>query len=237
MRAAGIYLIENTVNAKFYIGSSVDMAPRWNQHRSALERGCHKNPRLQNAWNKYGSAAFVMKPLMVCDQKDILFYEQRCIDSFDAVNSGYNLSPIAGNTLGRKLSAEACANISASKRGIKKTLKARLAHSAAMASPEVRARISAGTKGLKRRPRSDAHRAALSSSQIGKKVSDETKAKLAAANLGKKKGPHSEETKRKIGLAHKGRKHSPEHILKLRAAWVRRRARNKSLTQELPCCC
>lgn len=224
MRTSGIYKIENAANGRFYIGSSVDMALRWNQHRSALDRGCHKNPKLQNAWNKYGPDCLTMRPLLRCDELYLLFFEQRCLDSFNAVVDGYNLSPVAGNTLGRKLSSDACANISAAKKGIKKSPEARAAHAAAMARPDVRARISASKRGKSKRPVSDSHRKALSRSQMGKVLSEETKAKLSAANIGKKRGPHSEETRRRISESQKGRPLKPEHVQALIAARAKRKA-------------
>ena len=53
-----IYIIENTVNGKFYIGRTNKPDPRRRCHFSELRRGIHGNPRLQNAFNKYGEAAF-----------------------------------------------------------------------------------------------------------------------------------------------------------------------------------
>lgn len=77
---------------------------------------------------------------------------------------------------------------------VKKTPEERRAiTAAAMNRPDVRAKISAGRKGIKPSPRTPEHCAALSASQIGKVVSEETRAKLAAALIGKKRGPYKKQ--------------------------------------------
>ena len=50
----GVYQIKNLINGKLYIGSSIDVDKRLKSHFSALDKGCHNNAYLQNAWNKYG---------------------------------------------------------------------------------------------------------------------------------------------------------------------------------------
>lgn len=56
----GIYIIENTINGKKYIGSdsNIDKSIRWNDHKSKLKRGKHYNLHLQRAWNQYGEQNF-----------------------------------------------------------------------------------------------------------------------------------------------------------------------------------
>jgi group I intron endonuclease len=227
--APGIYKIVNAVNGRVYIGCAVNLRQRWHSHRGALLRGEHHNAHLQSAWRKYGAAAFTMRPLLVCAKSDLVFYEQRCIDAFDAVANGYNKCPIAGTTAGRKVRPEVVAAMAASKRGVAMTPEAKAAHAAAMARPETRSRISAAKKGIAHKtPVSDAHRAALGAAQKGHAVSEATRAKLAAANLGKKKGPHTPETRLKISLAQKGRPLSAEHVAALCAAQQRRRLAEKA---------
>ena len=58
---AVIYRITNMANDHFYIGSAESFARREWQHRYALKRNEHKNPRLQAAWNKYGPDMFVFE--------------------------------------------------------------------------------------------------------------------------------------------------------------------------------
>lgn len=59
---AGIYKIINKINNKYYIGSSCNCigayGNRKGSHFSRLRRNKHKNPHLQNAYNKYGEKNF-----------------------------------------------------------------------------------------------------------------------------------------------------------------------------------
>ena len=54
----GIYMIENTINHKRYIGKTIDFNRRTYLHTHLLDSGIHANKHLQNAWNKYGSENF-----------------------------------------------------------------------------------------------------------------------------------------------------------------------------------
>jgi group I intron endonuclease len=62
----GIYAIRHVESGRMYIGSAKNIYDRWREHRSALRRGVHHSPYLQNAWNKYGEAAFVFEVLEHC---------------------------------------------------------------------------------------------------------------------------------------------------------------------------
>jgi len=57
----GIYKIINKNNGKYYVGSSNEIKRRWRRHRSELNRNCHDNPKLQNAWNFHGEKSFVFE--------------------------------------------------------------------------------------------------------------------------------------------------------------------------------
>lgn len=54
----GIYMIENQVNHKRYIGKTIDFNRRVYLHLHYLRSGLHKNSHLQNSWNKHGSENF-----------------------------------------------------------------------------------------------------------------------------------------------------------------------------------
>ena len=54
----GIYMIENLINHKVYIGQSQDIERRHKDHIRHLKHGNHDNSHLQNAWNKYGADNF-----------------------------------------------------------------------------------------------------------------------------------------------------------------------------------
>ena len=99
--------------------------------------------------------------------------------------------------LGKKLSKETRAKISAAAKGRK-------------FSDETRAKIGAAHKG---KIVTEETKAKMSAANKGKKLSKETRAKMSAA-----KKNMSDETKAKIGAAKKGKKQSPEHKAKRMAA-------------------
>ena len=95
----GIYMITNTVNGVFYVGSSIEIEKRFQQHKADLRNNHHHNIRLQNAFNKYGEDNFKFEISLICDcsPKQLRKIEQRYIDKLDACNrkKGYNISPLA----------------------------------------------------------------------------------------------------------------------------------------------
>jgi predicted GIY-YIG superfamily endonuclease len=49
-KTCGIYYIKNIINGKIYIGSSVQIGIRWQQHKAALRENKHHCIYLQHAW-------------------------------------------------------------------------------------------------------------------------------------------------------------------------------------------
>jgi group I intron endonuclease len=80
MKTSGIYKIINKVNGKYYVGSSVDVYRRWNEHKSELNRNCHGNNYLQNSWNKYGKDNFEFIIIETCEADKLIITEQKYID-------------------------------------------------------------------------------------------------------------------------------------------------------------
>jgi predicted GIY-YIG superfamily endonuclease len=60
MKKGYIYYIRNTVDGKWYVGSTTNKN-RLSQHRHALNKNDHWNKHLQRAWNKYGKKAFLLR--------------------------------------------------------------------------------------------------------------------------------------------------------------------------------
>ena len=63
----GIYKIVNSVNGKTYVGQSQNIKKRVAEHFRLLRNGKHNNPRLQNAFNKYGEDSFVWTVEVWCE--------------------------------------------------------------------------------------------------------------------------------------------------------------------------
>ncbi len=90
----GIYEIVNLADgrATAYVGSSLDIKKRWGEHVRLLRRGQHNNPRLQNAWNKYGEGVFSFCVLeQVADRESLLGREQGFLDRAFEVGDTYNI--------------------------------------------------------------------------------------------------------------------------------------------------
>jgi group I intron endonuclease len=142
----GIYCIEHTPSSRKYIGSAVRIPARWDVHLSLLRRGSHHSPHLQRAWDQYGEAEFEFRKLLVCSKDDLLMFEQRCIDGYNAVENGFNATRVAG-----------------SRRGMKHTEAALAKMRARMQTPEEKTRIRAlglSNRGVKRDSQVVAKRAA-----------------------------------------------------------------------------
>ncbi len=113
----GVYKIENNVNGKIYVGSSVDVNQRFSQHKGELRKRKHHNQHLQHAWNKYGEVSFSFSVIEeVVDSSSLLKREQYHIDDNDFDNL-YNMLQIAGSCLGVKRSAESCRRMSEAQSG------------------------------------------------------------------------------------------------------------------------
>lgn len=106
----GVYVIENLVNGKKYVGSAArSFKQRFQQHSLNLRKGRHKNKHLQAAWNKYGAENFKFDILAICPPCFCLHAEQFYLDAW---KPEYNKAPTAGNNFGVKLSDEAKQKIS-----------------------------------------------------------------------------------------------------------------------------
>lgn len=116
--SSGVYLIVNTVNGNFYVGSSRNLASRWSAHRRALETGRHEGPGLQAAWNKYGAEAFRFEVLEYCEPERLIELEQGYIDG---LKPRYNRNPVAGKPPTNDYTDERRAQISAQFKGRRHT--------------------------------------------------------------------------------------------------------------------
>ena len=72
----GIYMIQNKVNNKMYIGQAVDIEKRWKHHMWGLGGGYHDNKHLQNSWKRDGEENFEFTILLECEESDLNMYEE-----------------------------------------------------------------------------------------------------------------------------------------------------------------
>ena len=68
----GVYMIQNNVNNKMYIGIAEDIGMRWATHMSLLQSGKHPSVYLQKAVKEYGIDNFTFTILCECS-KDKLY--------------------------------------------------------------------------------------------------------------------------------------------------------------------
>lgn len=81
INSPGVYKIVNLINNSCYIGSSINLRLRKNQHSNMLRKNKHSNQKLQNSVNKYGFDNFVFCILENCNKSEVRFIEQKYLDS------------------------------------------------------------------------------------------------------------------------------------------------------------
>ncbi len=107
--SCGVYAIINRHNGKLYIGSSIDIENRWNDHLSLLRRGKHNNYYLQSIYNGHGKEGLEFKIIEECKEDCLRQREQYWIYRYNSTNfqCGYNISldttaPMRGRELSDK---------------------------------------------------------------------------------------------------------------------------------------
>jgi len=94
----GVYKITNTLNGKFYIGSTNNIDRRWKEHTNDLSKNKHVNYHLQNSWNKYGEDNFKFEIVEECKENIRIQLEQSYLDNLNPFKEiGYNISHTASN--------------------------------------------------------------------------------------------------------------------------------------------
>ncbi len=87
-----IYKIQNIINGKCYIGSTINIDERKKYHFWQLKNNRHHSIVLQRAYNKYGIDNFLFSIIKKVDYKNILSEEQELID----LKGEYNSTNVAG---------------------------------------------------------------------------------------------------------------------------------------------
>jgi group I intron endonuclease len=199
MNKSGIYKITNTINNKFYIGSSVNIRARITNHRSQLNRGVHDNNHLQRAWDKYGEKSFKVELIKECNDEELLYEEQKYLDKIGVGENPncYNIAKSAfAPTLGRELSNETKRKIGNANKG-------------KMHTEETKAILSKKHTG---KTLSKEHRHKMSISRTGRVCTKETRNKISDALTGIKR---TDETRQKLRESHIGIEISQEQRKKM----------------------
>jgi group I intron endonuclease len=229
----GIYCITHIPSGLIYIGSSVNIRRRWNDHRRLLKRGIHPAKRFQIVWDTDGAQAFDIYTIeRITSRLELVRREQYWLDLLDPCCPiiGFNVSGnAAGGCCSGPLSAEMRAKLSASMIGVPKSKSHRAKIGAAqigkiipaearqaMAEAQRRRWEKPGAKDYLFGKRSPETRAKISVAARNRQPpSAETCAKLSAVMRGRKYAPGLYETRR---LAYIGRRHTPEAIAKMKVA-------------------
>lgn len=205
----GIYAITHS-DGRAYIGSSVNILGRWACHVSILRTNKHHSPKLQRAWNKYGESAFIFSVIEVVElASDLIAREQFHIDCARSFAHGFNISPTAGNTLGRKHCDEAIKKMSAKATGRicseQTRKKMSMSKMGKKASLEVRLKMSAAMRGKNTRKATDETKRKMSLARLGRPHSAEHRERLAVGNRARALLPVSKETRERMSLSAKRR--------------------------------
>lgn len=193
---SGVYCIFNIVNEKIYIGSSIHIYERWQQHKYFLKNNIHYNKHLQAAWNKYGEENFKFEIIEIIntDEENLLEVEQIWMDyysSYDA-SKGYNISAYAEGAGGYIVSEETKEKI-------------RNWHTGRKSTEETKKKLSEQRKGENNnfygKHHTEEAKKKISEAKKGKKVSEKTL--KALREYGGKKS-YTEETYQKLKKSHQG---------------------------------
>lgn len=91
-KGSGIYMIQNLVNGKIYIGQSVQLNKRIQSHKRTLKNNKHYNSHLQRSYNKYGFENFKFIIVENCDIEELNKRELYWMNHYNShdKNCGYN---------------------------------------------------------------------------------------------------------------------------------------------------
>ena len=109
-----IYMYENPINGKCYIGRTTNIKKRYNEHRRMTSK---KHSKFGHALNKYGIENFNLKTLLTITTTDgfnlsdlLNSFEKYYIEKYDTFVNGYNSTLGGEGTFGisRKGSLNPC---------------------------------------------------------------------------------------------------------------------------------
>lgn len=93
---SGIYKITNLINGQCYIGQSINIKKRWQEHRRYKSKEPNTNKLLYKAFDEFGLDNFSFEVLEYCEKNLLNEKEQYYIDYFNSIEDGYNMK-LGGN--------------------------------------------------------------------------------------------------------------------------------------------
>ena len=87
-----IYRITNVITNQCYVGITEDYQRRKKKHIKELNSNSHHSPKLQNAWNYYGSDKFewTVREINISQYDDLYNEEIKEIQKYNSYKNGYN---------------------------------------------------------------------------------------------------------------------------------------------------
>lgn len=232
-KEAGIYKLTCLNNGKIYIGKSIDLHQRLNDHRRCSNKS-KGDFYFESALIKHGWNSFNVEILEIFegfdktnkeDRDKLLDIESEYMERFNSTDKtvGYNICKYSTDSTGISkppFSEEHKLKISLSKKGIPHP-----GH-----SPEALEKMSLSKLGKSRPEFSEEWKQNIGKGHVGLVMSEESKEKISKAHKGKPKSKesvekmrqsligkkHSDETKKKMSNSHKGFTHTEESKEKLR---------------------
>ena len=169
-KKSGVYKWTNLTDGNSYVGSSVDLGRRFSMYYSekVLIKELKKkiNSHIYRALLKYGHSKFSLEIIEYCEAEEVVTKEQYYIDLLDPE---YNICPIAGSSLGRKVSDETRAKLAAAHIG--RDYSGLIEHLASLKESNL------GRKHL------EETKDKIRASALGRKFSDDTRIKLGAMSV------------------------------------------------------
>lgn len=86
----GIYKITNKQNNKVYIGQSIHIERRWQEHLNNVSS--LRNSAIYQAMRKYGVENFNFEIIEICKELELDEKEKYWIQYYDSYNNGYNMT-------------------------------------------------------------------------------------------------------------------------------------------------
>jgi len=192
MDCPGIYRILNTKENKSYIGGTVNLRVRKNQHFSLLSRRIHKNRFLQEDFDRLGECCFIFEHLVICKPFQIHCLEEKFIEKYNTLENGYNIEKTGCVIKGQKRNPETGNRISIANTGNRQSIETKEKLSkiniGKKLSKETKNKISLANKGRKlsnREVEIIRQRNYGNTYNLGKKRNSETKDKQKQSQIAK----------------------------------------------------